>query len=279
MTEVSQGTADRGVQARRPASSRRPSTRSAACCPARHGQDGQGAVHQGHRADRRDNLHVGDRDRRGDRPALAGRLHRPDGRPRRSSTSAGPRRGSRRGRRPTQGWQPAPPGARRRRRPEAAPGRRTSTTRLPPVRPDVGRRRSPTEPGGDPHRARRRPDPCLAVLDRPAAIARCPRVAAAAGPDDLPRRPIAGCARRLAPASAPDAEAAPEAAEAAPAPLGQSQLTIVAPSPPSPRSPAPDALDQRMGRDLRRTASRSAPVPRPWMMITCSSPASEASSR
>ena len=43
----------------------------------------------------------------------------------------------------------------------------------------------------------------------------------------------------------------------------QPRLTIVAPSPPSPRLTGPNGPRQRMGRRRRRTASRSAPVPRP----------------
>jgi penicillin-binding protein 1A len=59
---------------------------------------------------------------------------------------------------------------------------------------------------------------------------------------------------------------------------GQS-LTIVAPSPPSPRSPARKPLTNGCVAASALTASRSAPVPRPWMIRTCSRPASEASSR
>ena len=59
---------------------------------------------------------------------------------------------------------------------------------------------------------------------------------------------------------------------------GQS-LTIVAPSPPSPRSPALKLLTSGCVAACALTASRSAPVPRPWMIRTCSRPASEASSR
>ena len=63
-----------------------------------------------------------------------------------------------------------------------------------------------------------------------------------------------------------------------PGPDGYSR-TIVAPSPPSPRSPARNVLTSGFADACSRTASRSAPVPRPWMTSTCSRPASAASSR
>ena len=57
------------------------------------------------------------------------------------------------------------------------------------------------------------------------------------------------------------------------------RLTIVAPSPPSPRSPGRTSRTSGLAAALARTASRSAPVPRPWTTVTRSSPASAASSR
>ena len=57
------------------------------------------------------------------------------------------------------------------------------------------------------------------------------------------------------------------------------RLTIVAPSPPSPRSPARKLFTRGCEEVWARTASRSAPVPSPWMIRTCSRPASDASSR
>ena len=50
-----------------------------------------------------------------------------------------------------------------------------------------------------------------------------------------------------------------------PEPPAQS-LTIVAPSPPSPRSPARKLLTSGCVAAWARTASRNAPVPRPWMI-------------
>ena len=55
--------------------------------------------------------------------------------------------------------------------------------------------------------------------------------------------------------------------------------TIVAPSPPSPRSPGRVAVTSGWPPARVRTASRSAPVPSPWMIVTFWSPASPASSR
>ena len=55
--------------------------------------------------------------------------------------------------------------------------------------------------------------------------------------------------------------------------------TIVAPSPPSPRWPGRSDLTSGWLAAAERTASRTAPVPIPWMIRTLSSPASPASSR
>ncbi len=55
--------------------------------------------------------------------------------------------------------------------------------------------------------------------------------------------------------------------------------TMVAPSPPSPRSPARKLRTSGWDAAWARTASRSAPVPRPWMIVTWSRPATDASSR
>ena len=57
------------------------------------------------------------------------------------------------------------------------------------------------------------------------------------------------------------------------------RLMIEAPSPPSPRSPGRTALTSGWLAASLRTASRRAPVPRPWMIRTLSRPASPASSR
>ena len=59
----------------------------------------------------------------------------------------------------------------------------------------------------------------------------------------------------------------------------QPRLTIVAPSPPSPRSPGRTPVTSGWLAASCRTASRSAPVPRPWITSTFDRPASEASSR
>ncbi len=56
-------------------------------------------------------------------------------------------------------------------------------------------------------------------------------------------------------------------------------LTIVAPSPPSPRSPARKLRTSGCEPAMSRTASRRAPVPMPWITTTWSRPASDASSR
>ena len=60
--------------------------------------------------------------------------------------------------------------------------------------------------------------------------------------------------------------------------LVQRRMTV-APSPPSPRSPARTSRASGWDPASLRTASRSAPVPRPWMIVTLSRPASDASSR
>ena len=57
------------------------------------------------------------------------------------------------------------------------------------------------------------------------------------------------------------------------------KLTIVAPSPPSPRSPGRTDPTSGWPAAASRTASRRAPVPRPWMIVTLPSPARPASSR
>ena len=67
--------------------------------------------------------------------------------------------------------------------------------------------------------------------------------------------------------------------QSAPRPARSYSSTTVTPSPPSPRSPGRTVRTQRMGRGSVRTASRSAPVPRPWITVTLARPASEASSR
>ena len=54
---------------------------------------------------------------------------------------------------------------------------------------------------------------------------------------------------------------------------------MVAPSPPSPRSPGRTSRASGLPAASVRTASRRAPVPRPWMIVTRSRPASDASSR
>ena len=51
------------------------------------------------------------------------------------------------------------------------------------------------------------------------------------------------------------------------------RLTIVAPSPPSPRSPGRADRTNGCVATASRTASRSAPVPIPWMIVTLPSPA------
>ncbi len=56
-------------------------------------------------------------------------------------------------------------------------------------------------------------------------------------------------------------------------------LTMVAPSPPSPRSPGRKLRTSGCAARSPRTASRRAPVPSPWMIVTWSSPATAASSR
>ncbi len=79
-----------------------------------------------------------------------------------------------------------------------------------------------------------------------------------------------GSARRRRTAAAPLAPATPRRV--------RQNVTIVAPSPPSPRSPGRTDVTSGWSAASRRTASRRAPVPRPWMTVTRSRPASDASS-
>ncbi len=62
-------------------------------------------------------------------------------------------------------------------------------------------------------------------------------------------------------------------------PGSRQNLTIVAPSPPSPRSPGRRSRTSGCAAAATRTASRRAPVPRPWMTVTWGMPARDASSR
>ena len=93
-----------------------------------------------------------------------------------------------------------------------------------------------------------------------------------ASPCPSPARALAGGGERRRRQARQDAQAL------TPEPAGYSR-TIVAPSPPSPRSPARKLFTSGWDPACARTASRSAPVPRPWMIVTCSRPASDASSR
>ena len=71
----------------------------------RHAQDRRGAVHPGHRAHEVGELLADRGRRRGERPAVAGRLRRAEGDAGRSSTTARPRPASRPGRRRMPAWQ------------------------------------------------------------------------------------------------------------------------------------------------------------------------------
>ena len=157
-----------------------------------------------------------------------------------------PSRASRSGRGPTPGWQ-----ARAARGPGVAGGPKGTRTAyfygggFYPFGRIVGRRGSRRRKTVS-DRAAAEPD--AVRLDRPASTvpdARRPRRARTPEPGDE-----AATARR----GAADAGARPQS------------RTIVAPSPPSPRSPARNDLTSGCAPACARTASRSAPVPRPWMI-------------
>ena len=86
--------------------------------------------------------------------------------------------------------------------------------------------------------------------------------------------------RRTGPEAAdrPTSRPSPDAGPAGPSP-GVYSSTIVAPSPPSPRWPARTDVTSAFAPAWRRTASRKAPVPDPWMISTFCIPATLASSR
>ena len=118
--------------------------------------------------------------------------------------------------------------------------------RLLPVRSVVGRRSSPR-----PTLCPLAPPPTEPPCDNPFGLF-CPPPSGEPTPTPSPGRQDA------------EAVAIGRAGSAAGGP--PYSLMIVAPSPPSPRSPGRVDVDERMGAGaLTRTASRRAPVPRPWM--------------
>ena len=138
-----------------------------------------------------------------------------------------------------------------------ARGRRTSTTAVVrPVRPLVG---------------------CAVRADREVS-ARPERDAAAARvrPEHAPPELVPAAATPTTRASRPDAAAEPRLSRSGTA---RQRLTTVAPSPPSPRSPGRAERTSGWSAAAVRTASRRAPVPRPWMIVTEPRPATAASSR
>ena len=185
-------------------------------------------------------------DRRGERAPVAGRLRRARRSPRASSTSPRSSPTSRPGRRPTPAGPPGPRRARACAAARRAPGPPTSTT---------ARSRRSAGPGA-----------------RRSCRARCARC--------TPRRsycdPFAHLrirSRRRRPASRRPTRPRPHAADRStprephpdPEALHQSS-TIVAPSPPSPRWPGRSDLTSGWSAAADRTASRTAPVPIPWMI-------------
>ena len=141
---VSKGDADREVQGPERAQDRHGRRVHRAQARAVHDEDGQGAVPAGHGPDRSArpsaiSLEIDARVR----PAVAGRLRRPEGRPRASSTSPRSRATSRTGRRPNRDWAArAAKGPGVRGGPQGHPDRRTSTAAASPRSAGHGARRS-----------------------------------------------------------------------------------------------------------------------------------------
>ena len=205
---------------------------TAGCCPGRSpARKFTELLHQRHGAQEGRQHQVGRRDRQGDRQALAGRLHRPEGHEGLHGPSPTPTPAGRTGRSTTAAGRPGPPvasasavGRRARRRPYFL------VRRLLPVRATWGarsprRRSARSAAGAEPEPAR---DPFPTGSCRPP-----------------PNRP--GSRASAARSSSPDGRQAPTVG-------GRRGLrhrrTIVAPSPPSPRSP--DGGRERAGSRRRR---------------------------
>ena len=214
-----------------------------------HQPQGQGAVHRGHRPEAGRQHQGRGCGRRGHRGPLAGGLRRAEG----DQGLPRPQQG--------RGWVPDLAEGQPQLGGQGGQGRTRDDVLLlgrlglVPERPGLGgpvpAHHEVRDPGGDTD---------AAAVGRAAALGRADAAARARSPFPAARRP------------------ATTDAPARPAVLRQ-RLTIVAPSPPSPR--APGRTDRTSGwadaADL--IASRSAPVPRPWMIVTLSSPARAASSR
>src|SRR5512132_2200022 len=180
-------------------------------------------------------------------------------------------------------------GLRRQRRPGGNPDGLLRVWQPPAVRGELG--------GSVPAKDHVHPAPVtIAESDRLPSGVRLPQSVRASRADAYTQvQPPPGAAQRpTPPATTPDDADAPSARPAAeltedsararpsaclPMADGAQRPMMVAPSPPSPRSPALTSRTRGLLAASALTASRSAPVPEPWMMVTRSSPASAASSR
>ena len=189
-------------------------------------------------ADRR--LPPDGRHRRGERPALAGRLRRADEDGRRARLQPGRGEPSRTGRRTTTAGRSGRRAGRASAAARRAPAPRTSTAAASTRSAGAGAGSSPRPSSARWPRAR-----AAAAVRRSRSCLLCPTDRRRAG-------------RRTRREPGQDAEARRRAR-----PVSRRQsLTIVAPSPPSPRSPGPDRLHERMARRPRSGPRRAGrPVP------------------